>query len=70
MSSIDTSGMDPKQAAAIRAQEQLADQNFAAQIATNALQQKIHADQQRTMAESAIEKSKDDAMKSIIGNIK
>lgn len=70
MSSIDTSGMDPEQAAAIRAQEQLADQNFAAQMAMNALQQKIHADQQRAMGESNIEKSKDDAMKAIIGNVK
>lgn len=67
---IDTTGMDAKQAAALRAQEALADKNFATQLAMNALQQKIHAQQQESMTASNIEKAKDDAMKAIIGNVK
>ncbi|HWS86716.1 MAG TPA: hypothetical protein VN282_07115 [Pyrinomonadaceae bacterium] len=67
---IDTSGMDPKQASMVRAQEELADKNFATQMALLGLQQKIHEQQQEAMTLSNIEKSKDEAMKAVIQNIK
>lgn len=47
-----------------------ADKDFARQMALQALQQKIHAQQQEAMALSAIEKAKDDALKAIIQNMK
>lgn len=67
---INTSGMDSKQAAGIRAQEELADKQFAATMAMNSLQAKVHAQQQEAMALSNLEKSKDDAMKAVISNVK
>ena len=67
---INTSGMDEKQAAMIRAQEELADKNFATQMAMMGLQQKIHEQQQEAMTLSNIEKGKDEAMKAVIQNIK
>lgn len=67
---IDTSGMDSKQAAMVRAQEELADKNFATQMALLGLQQKIHAQQQEAMTLSNIEKAKDEAMKAVIQNVK
>lgn len=50
--------------------EKQADADFQRQLQLNALQQKIHAQQQEAMAMSAIEKAKDDAMKAIIQNLK
>jgi hypothetical protein len=67
---INTSGMDDKQAAMIRAQEELADKNFATQMALLGLQQKIHEQEQEAMTLSNIEKGKDEAMKAVIQNIK
>ena len=67
---IDTSGMDSKQAAMVRAQEELADKNFATQMALLGLQQKIHEQEQEAMTLSNIEKGKDEAMKAVIQNIK
>ena len=67
---IDTSGLDDKQAAMIRAQEELADKNFATQMALLGLQQKIHEQEQEAMTLSNIEKGKDEAMKAVIQNIK
>jgi hypothetical protein len=67
---IDTSGMDPKQASMVRAQEELADKNFATQMALLGLQQKIHEQQQEAMTLSNIEKAKDEAMKAVIQNVK
>ena len=67
---IDTSGMDSKQAAMVRAQEELADKNFATQMAMLSLQQKIHEQEQEAMTLSNIEKGKDEAMKAVIQNIK
>ena len=70
MGDINTSGLDPKQKAMIDAQEQLADKNFATQMALLGLQQKIHEQQQESMTLSNIEKSKDEAMKAVIQNVK
>ena len=67
---INTSGMDEKQAAMIRAQEELADKNFATQMAMMGLQQKIHEQEQEAMTLSNIEKGKDEAMKAVIQNLK
>ena len=67
---IDTSGLDPKQANMIKAQEELADKNFATQMALLGLQQKIHEQEQEAMTLSNIEKGKDEAMKAVIQNIK
>lgn len=67
---INTSGLDPKQKAMIEAQEALADKNFATQMALLGLQQKIHEQQQESMTLSNIEKSKDEAMKAVIQNVK
>jgi hypothetical protein len=70
MGDINTSGLDDKQKAMIEAQEQLADKNFATQMALLGLQQKIHEQEQESMTLSNIEKGKDEAMKAVIQNIK
>ena len=68
--SVRTDGLDPKQAAMIRAQEALQDKAFATQMAMLDLQRKTHEQQQQVMTLSNLEKAKDDAMKSVINNIK
>ena len=68
--SVSTDGLDPKQAAMIRAQEALQDKAFATQMAMLDLQRKTHEQQQQVMTLSNLEKAKDDAMKSVINNIK
>lgn len=68
--SVRTDGLDPKQAAMIRAQEALQDKSFATQMAMLGLQRKTHEQQQLAMTLSNLEKAKDDAMKSVINNIK
>ena len=67
---IDTTGLDPKQASMIRAQEELQDKAFASQMAMLELQRKTQEQQQQVMTLSNLEKAKDDAMKSVINNIK
>ena len=67
---VDTTGLPKEKADEIHAQEALADENFKMQMAMMALQNKIHEQEQEAMTLSNIEKSKDEAMKAVIQNIK
>jgi hypothetical protein len=67
---VNTEGLSDDQRRSIKAQEDLADENFKMQMAMMALQQKIHAQEQEAMTASNIEKGKDEAMKAVIQNIK
>ena len=50
--------------------ERQADKDYQRQLELMRIQQKMHAQQQEVMTRSAIDKSKDDAMKAIIQNMK
>jgi hypothetical protein len=62
--------IDGDQQALIDQQKELADKNFAMQMALMDLQQHIHEQQEKAMTLSNIEKGKDEAMKAVIQNIK